>query len=158
MQIPASGIQAPGSNPAKYIDHGLSGAWEFSGTIDECVSTAFALKNKMDRTAASRIKIGWCCPATVDSVRWKLEYLRVGADQYSASTTPDETITIDTPVSEVVGGYTNTVFELSNTPATTDIATFVKLTRLGSEDSVAAVAHLIGMVAQYTSNKCGESL
>jgi len=159
MYITASGVKAPGADPAAYVLWGLCGAWEFGeeGVNVEHISGTLKLPTQMDKTVAPVFKIGWSAHATSGNCYWKLEYLYVSPGESTANTTPDDTLYKASTASGNADGLVIGAFAALDTPSATDQAMFFKITRLSSNDldTLSGDAHLRGILFTHTRNKLG---
>ena len=57
--IPATGMKGVGAKAAIFVSHGLSGAFQFTDGTDDQVVGSMRIPNRMDRSVAPVIAIGW---------------------------------------------------------------------------------------------------
>jgi len=155
--IPASGVRAPGASPATWVDHGISGVWQFSdtGSAEDKIVFNLKLPNDMDRSVAPTINVGWSCTNT-GNVVWQLEYLYTALNE-DTSAAAEETLTETDAASATAEGLVVTAFDGVNVPGSTDVCVHCRLSRMDSSgnDTVGADVELHGVCLEYTANKLG---
>jgi len=156
-----SGIKAPGTKPAKYIDHGISGAWEFSDGTDDTVVFNYKVPDDMDITQASTLLIGWSSNTSVitESAVWQLEYLYASPGE-DTTANAQETLTVTSNVVAQSNGLVVAEITGIDLPSSTDKCVHCRLKRLGADanDDLTDTAELSGVCWRYTSDKLGEGL
>jgi len=94
--VDAGGIKAPGEKPASEVTHGLleTPAWRFADEALEAnqqtVGFNLRLNDRMDRTVAPTIVIGWSTTTTdpgndSEQAEWQLEYLWTSPGESTAA-------------------------------------------------------------------------
>ena len=156
LQISAGALKTPAVNAPTYVDHGLNGAWEFSKSAMQKVTLVVAVRPDMYIDDDPQIGIGWSSPSTSGDVVWQVELLWLGVNESTSNIIPDVTNTQIITVKNVSDGYSANFFTVDN-PEETDRLAMIKISRLGDDvnDTADDVAHLIGVVVRYTSNKLG---
>lgn len=159
LQVPASSIKAPGTNPPSENYVGYSFTYRFSASVNESISFTVKIPSDIDLTEKTSFVIGWCTTATTGNVKWQVEYIRRKQDEDVSVTTPDETLPVVTTVSSVANGYNRSFVELLPADAD-DVINILRITRLSSddEDTCAASADFVGASYIYVSNKFGVNL
>lgn len=167
LWIDAGGIKAPGLKPATIAAHGVleTPAWAFADVVqaanEESVSWSMRVPNRMDRSAAPTIAVGWSADAGSPGVcEWQLEYLwtAVGEDTGAGA---QETLYADDTAPVTADGLVVTIFTGIDVPGATDACLHCKLRRLsaaaaGSQtDTITIDVHLHGVCFGFTSNKLG---
>lgn len=156
--IPFNAIRAPGTKPATYVDHGISGAWEFSDATDDTIVGNIKFPNDMDHSIAPSVCVGWSTNTAVDTETavWQLEYLytQVGEDTSAAA---QATITVDSNAIAQADGLILAVFPAMDIPHADDVCIHFRIKRLGADgnDDLTDTTELHGIVMRYTSNKLG---
>jgi len=161
LWIGAEGIRAPPTTkPATLIELGISIAWEFSDATDDTVMANMRIPNRMDRTVAPAVVLGWSSPTADpgdDSKQavWQVEYLWTAVDE-SVAAAAQGTLSVTTSASTVANGLVLSTV----TPAAADAADqclHVRIKRLGAAgaDTLGDVAHLSGICMSFTANKLG---
>jgi hypothetical protein len=164
--IDAGGIKSPGAKPATEIAHGTleTPAWQFDNEAlvanQESVSFIMRISERMDRTVAPVIGIGWSSDTTDpgdDSVqaKWQLEYVWRSANE-DTTAGAEGTVPQTVSASTTANGLVETLFTLS-APSATDICVHCKLKRLSADaaDTIADTIELHGACFSWTSNKLG---
>jgi len=161
LWVDAGGIKAPGAKPATAISHGAleTPAWSFANAIlanQESVSFSMRIPERMDRSTAPTISIGWSSTTNAGNVKWQLEYLWRSADE-STIAAGQETLTVTTTVSGVAEGLVSSEFTGIDIPSGTDICIHCKITRLSADaaDTVADTVELHDVCYKWTSDKLG---
>ena len=156
-----SGMKAPGTKPAKYVDHGISGAWEFSDGTDDTIVFNYKVPEDMDKTVASSFLIGWSSNTAVitESAVWQLEYLYTAPGE-DTTANAQETLTVTSNVVAQANGLVVAEITGIDLPSSTDNCIHCRLKRLGADanDDLTDTAELSGVCWRYTSNKLGEAL
>jgi len=156
-----SGIKAPETKPAKYIDHGISGAWEFSDGTDDTVVFNYKVPDDMDITQASTLLISWSSNTSVitESAVWQLEYLYISPGE-DTTANAQETLTVTSNVVAQSNGLVVAEITGIDLPSSTDKCVHCRLKRLGADanDDLTDTAELSGVCWRYTSDKLGEGL
>ena len=159
MWLPFNALKAPGTKPAAFVDHGISGAWEFSDGTDDTLVFNIQTPVDMDKTVAPTMLIGWSTNTTVTSetCTWQLEYLWTseGEDTTAAA---QETLTIDSNAISQANGLIMAEITGIDLPSGTDVCIHCRLKRLGAggNDDLTDTSELHGICFKYTSNKLGE--
>jgi len=161
MYISASGIKAPGSKPATFVESGLTGVWQFADegleANQESVSGTLKLPTKMVRTEVPVFKVGWSADGiSPGNCEWQLEYLYISPNE-DTSGSAQETLTVIGTASSTSNGFIVTSFSGIDLPESTDQAMFFKIKRLsaGSNDTISDTVELRGMLFTYTENILG---
>jgi len=159
--IPASSLRAPGIKPATFVDHGISGAWEFSDGAEEIINANVKIPSDADTSEDMSICIGWSSPAMSLNCDWELAYVltKVNDDTTAAA---QETLQQFATSSATANGLivtSNTVVAATQIEAT-DVCYHIQLMRDGNDgaDTLGDVAHVHGMVLRYVSNKLGAAI
>lgn len=157
LWIPATGMRAAPGQPAEFVSHGISGAWQFTNGQTDGVVANIRIPNRMDRAVAPTITLGWSATATEEFCEWQVEYLwRSVGEQTTANaqdtlnSTDDADASTSQPVAE---GFTLTTFTLA-LPTVNDVCLHLRIRRL-ADDELSTDAELHGLCMNFTSNKLG---
>jgi len=159
LWLPFNALKAPGTKPATFVDHGISGAWEFSDGTDDTLVFNIQTPVDMDKTVAPIMLIGWSTNTTVTSetCTWQLEYLWTseGEDTTAAA---QGTLTVDSNAISQANGLIMAEITGIDLPSETDVCIHCRLKRLGAggNDDLTDTSELHGICFKYTSNKLGE--
>lgn len=164
LWIPASGLKAPGSKPATYIEHGLDGAWSFADQAiagnQETISGMMRIPERMDRSVASSFIIGWSADG-IDpgDCKWQLEYLWTAPNE-ATNAGAQETLTTTVTASSTSNGLIISEITGVDVPSSTDVCFHFKITRLSADanDTIADNVEILGICNSFTSNKLGSAL
>lgn len=160
--VDAGGIKSPGAKPATAIAHGTleTPAWQFGneavGGNQESVSFNIKIANRMDRSVAPTLTIGWSSTTTSKNVKWQLGYLWIKLNE-DTTAGAEETLYATTSSSATAEGMVTSTFIGINVPDSDDICIHCKLTRLSADaaDECEDDVELHGICFQWTSNKLG---
>jgi len=162
LWIGANGIKAPGSNPATFVEDGLTGCWEFADqgveANQEQISGTIKLPSDMDISVATTFNIGWHASGiSPGNCYWQFEYLWVGPND-DVSAVAQETLNIVSTASATSEGLAVATISGIDLPEATDKAMLWRITRLSANasDTITAVTHMRGQFFSYTANKLGE--
>lgn len=156
-----NGIKAPGTKPATWIEHGISGVWQFADGDDETVVITYRVPHRMDRSVAPHVHVKWSTAGIgAGNCEWQLEYLwRAPGEDTTAIAQDTENITV------AGSGVAANGLVVSNTlgldlPSATDNILMVRLKRLaaGGNDTIADTVELHGVNLHFTSNKLGAAI
>jgi len=161
LWIGAEGMKAPPTKPAAFVDHGISGAWEFSDATDDTIVATMRIPDKMDRGVAPNITLGWSSTTQSAFCEWQIEYLwrspnedtTVGADDTLLSSTDADTSTS----SATAEGMVVSTFPLV-APSATDTCLHLRIKRradLAADTINGDTTELHGICMSFTSNKLG---
>lgn len=157
LWVPFNGIRAPGTKPATFVEHGISGAWEFSDGTDDTIVANLQVPPDMDldNLAQPRLLIGWSSTSAVGDAAWQVEYLWTGLNN-DTTAAADDTLTETTTVSGTAEGLVVTTFQLADM-VTSDICIHLRIKRMGDAvgDTLADTAELHGICLTYLSNILG---
>lgn len=154
--------EVPVGLAAAYVNHGVSGAWQFTDGQQDGVAGNIRIPNRMYRTTAPTLTIGWSSTATEKKCEWQIEYVWRAADE-ATTANPDDTLLSSTDAggtsesSDVAEGLTLTTFTLA-APDASDACLHFRIRRIGDDavnDTLDADAELHGLCMNYTSNKLG---
>jgi len=162
LWVDAQGIKAPLTNPAELISHGTleTPAFQFADAIEgnqENVTFNMRVPNRMDRSIASTITIGWSASgASPGNCRWQLEYLWTapGEDTEAGA---QETLAITGAAAVVADGFVASIFTGIDLPSATDFCLHCRITRLSADvlDTIGDTVELHGICLSWTSDKLG---
>ena len=167
--VDAGGIKAPGAKPAAAVAHGVleTPAWSFGDEAveanEETVSFSIRIPERMDRSVAHTISVGWSADGANPGVcEWQLEYLwsSPGEDTGAAA---QETLYATGTGPATADGLVVTTFTGIDVPSSTDACVHCRLKRLssasagGQADTIAIDVHLHGACFGWTSNKLGKA-
>jgi len=159
LWIGAEGLKAPPlTKPATLVEHGISIAWEFTDGTDDTVVANMRIPNRMDRTVAPTLTLGWSSPV-VDpgddskQATWQVEYLWTSLDEDTTAVAQDTQSDTDS-ASTVANGLVATTVTLA-VPSASDICLHMRIKRRGDIDSLGNVANLVGICMEFTSDKLG---
>lgn len=156
--MPAGGIKAPGVKPATWVDHGISGAWEFSDATDDTLVTDLRVPNRMDRTVSPTINIDWSAAGiSPGNCEWQLEYIWRTIDE-STIAVAQETLTVITAASSTANGLNTSTFTGVDLPSATDRLLQVRIKRLaaGANDTIADTVELHAIYMEFTTCRLGK--
>ena len=153
--IGAQALKAPGVKPAVFVDHGISGAWQFTDGTDDTIVANMRIPNRMDRTVVPTLSLGWSSTATSLIGVWQVEYLWRAADE-DTTVAADATLTSNATSSATAEGMVTTTFTLA-APSATDVCLHLRIKRRADlvADTLAVDAELHGICMNFTSNKLG---
>lgn len=158
LWVPFNGIRAPGTKPATYVDHGISGAWEFSNGTDDTVVANLEVPPDMDvaNIVQPKINIGWSSTSTSGNAVWQVEYLWTGLDEDTTGVA-EGMLAVTDAVSDTAEGLVIATIQLSNFTAT-DRCIHLRIKRLGAHanDTLTDTAELHGICLKYISNRLGK--
>jgi len=161
LWLPFETLRTPGVKPATYVDHGISGAWEFSDATDDTVVFLAEIPADMDRSVALTMKLGWSTNTTVttETAVWQLEYLWMSSGE-DTTAVAQETLTTQSNAIAQANGLIIAEFTGVDLPSANDICIHCRLKRLGADgnDDLTDTAELHGVCLEYTSNKLGADL
>ena len=155
--IPATGLRAPPTKPAAFIDHGISGAWEFSDGAEEQVVGTIRLNGNRDITEDIIIQLGWSSPAQSLNCAWNVSYLFTGLNEDTTASAQETLQSFETS-SSTANGMTISEFTIDNAQmSSVDICIHLSILRDGNEegDTLSNNAHLHGICLRYISDKLG---
>jgi len=156
--ISPNDVKAPGTKPAIYSEHGLSGAWEFTDGTDDTLGSSFRLPDDMDRTVAPEFKLAWCTTTAVitETCVWQVEYVYTAAGE-DTTAAAQETLTVNSNASATAHGLVIATLTGVDLPSATDVWTHVRIKRLGADpaDDLTDDADFHGFCYSYTANKLG---
>ena len=144
IALVASGLKAPGSNPATYVDYGLNGAYSFSGNLDEVVSGAIGIPAGIDISSTTSLRIAFATPATTGTVIFKIEYSFFTQGDNTNTTTPEGIIYSTTTITTSASAYNRIEVNLTGLQQNDSIF-IIKITRMGSADTVNDAVYLFGI-------------
>lgn len=150
-------IKAPGTKPAVWLEHGISGVWQFADGDDRTVVITYRVPHRMDRTVAPHFHVKWSAAGeSPGNCEWQLEYLWRSSDEDTTA------IAQDTENITVAASVTANGLVVSDTlgldlPSATDNILMVRVKRLaaGGNDTIADTVELHGINLHFTSNKMG---
>jgi hypothetical protein len=157
--IDAGALKSPGVKPASEVDWGIGIAWEFSDGTDDTIIFNMKIPNRMDRSVAPTISLGWSSGATEKVGVWQLEYLwtKEGEDTTTAA---QETLETTGTTPATADGLVLSTFTGIDVPDSDDICLHCRLKRLGADgdDTLSDTAELHGICMQFASDKLGTAL
>ena len=157
----ATGMKAPGTKPASYVDHGISGAWEFSDGTDDTLVFNLKIPEDMDRSIAPTLIIGWSTNTAVitETAVWQLEYL-ITASGDDTTAAAQDTAEVHSNAVAQSNGLIIAEFTGLDAAGSTDVCVHCRLKRLGADadDDLTDTAELQGICLSYTANKLGTAL
>ena len=156
--LPASSARAPGVKPATYVDHGISGAWQFADGQEEYIHTNLMIPDDMDLSEDCAICIGWSSTTTSQDCDWEIAYLITALDG-DTSAAADATEQSYEESSSVAEGLIRSGFCViaGGTIGATDVCLHIQIMRDGNDgsDNLGAAAEVHGIVLSYVANKIG---
>ena len=154
LWIGAQGIKAPGVKPATWVDHGISGVWQFADGNDETLVANIRIANRTDRSVPPTFTIGWASAST-GNCEWQIEYLWTGINENTIADA-QETLSVVTAASAVANGLVASTVTLQ-APSATDVCIHIRIKRLaaGGLDTIVDTVELIGTCIQFVSNTLG---
>lgn len=161
LWIGANGVKAPPTKPAAFVDHGVSGAWEFSDATDDTIVANMRIPNRMDRTVAPTISLGWSSTTLAAFCEWQIEYLWRATNEDTTAAADDTLLSsTDADASTSSGtaeGFVITTFTLA-APSATDVCLHLRIKRradLAADTINGDTVELHGICMNFTSNKLG---
>lgn len=151
LWIPAQGIKAPLIKPAAWVDHGISGAWEFSDNTDDTIVSDMRIPHRMNRNVIPTFSIGWDAGGiSSGNGKWQLEYLWSAIDE-DVTAPAQETISVITAASVIASnGMIISTVDIQK-PSENDVCIHLRVKRLGaaSEDTIVGVTYLKGICMRF---------
>ena len=162
LWVDAQGIRAPATNPAELISHGTleTPAFQFANAIEanqESVTFNIRLPNRMDRSVAPTIAIGWSADGTSPgNCRWQLEYLWTAPGEDTGAGA-QETLYVTGIAAAVADGLVLSTFTGIDLPSATDACLHCRITRLSADvlDTIGDTVELHGVCFDWISDKLG---
>jgi len=157
--VPSNGLRVTATNPATYVSHGASAAWEFTdNTTDQIVGNA-AFPGDWDTSTTGSVMFcaGWSSPTTSQTCVWRLIW---GSTAIGDDTTASVgSVSFEGTSSANANGLVVTSITLTGLGAT-DVCIHFTLQRTGGvgSDTLGAVAHLHGITLLTISDKLGGAL
>ena len=160
--IDAGGIKSPGAKPATAIAQGLleTPAWQFGNEAveanQESVSFNIRLPNRMDRSVAPTILIGWSASGVSPGYcKWQLDYAYRALNE--DTTVSDASDTVRTAASATADGVVLSTFSSIAVANVSDICIHCRLKRLSASasDTIADTVELHGVCVSWVSDKLG---
>lgn len=158
--VPAQGLRAPGVQPASYVDHGVSGAWEFADGQQRHVACSVRIPPGADLSVGLSILLGWSSPTQDAYCDWNISYLITALDEDTTGAA-QQTLQSYEVSSAVANGLRVGQFDIAVAQiGITDVCIHMDIWRDGGDggDTLGAVAHLHGICLQYVMNQLGASL
>lgn len=153
----ANGVKAPPTKPAVFVDHGISGAWEFSDGTDDTIVANIQVPSRMDRAVAPSILIGWSAAgANPGNCEWQVEYLWTAPNE-NTTAVAQETLPVTVAASATTNGLIVSEITGVDVPSSTDRCLHLRIKRLaaGGNDTITGTVELHGICMNFTSNKLG---
>jgi len=162
LWMDAQSIRAPSTHPAELISHGTleTPAFQFADAIEanqESVTFNMRLPNRMDRSVAPTITIGWSADGiSPGNCRWQLEYLWTAPGEDTGAETQG-TLFVTGIATVVADGLVISTFIGIDLPSAVDICLHCRITRLSEDvlDTISDTVELHGVCLGWTSNKLG---
>ena len=150
-------IRVPsGGSPATITDWGISIGYEFTdGASDQVIATV-RIPQDMDRSVAPEFKIGFASATNTGDVDWQVEYLWRTANE-DTTAAAQETLTTTTDISGGANGLTIATLTGMDLPSDIDQLIMLRITRIGSTDTIGDDVTLVGAGIKYVSNKLGDA-
>ena len=157
--VPATGLKAAIAKPATFVDHGISGAWEFSDNAEEQVVANIRIPSDADITEDLTILIGWSSPAQSLNCAWNISYLLTSLNENTSASAQQVLASFETSSSTANGLIVSSFTIVNAQIVSTDFCVHISILRDGDEtgDTLSDVAHLHGICLDYTSDKLGET-
>jgi len=151
--MPAGAVRAPTLKPAAYVDHGISGAWEFTDGAEEIIHANLRLPDLADRGESFSICLGWSSPAMTLLCDWEVAYLltKVNEDTSGAA---QQTLQAFKTSSGTANGLVVSPFEVvAGQIHADDVCIHVQIMRDGNDggDTLGDDAHLHGIALGCTA-------
>lgn len=151
--VAAQGIRAPLIKPAAYVDHGVSGAWEFSDGAEEIIVGNMRVPDLVDRSKSMFICIGWSSPAVSLNCDWEVAYLLTQIDEDTSGGAQQTLQSFETSSALGAGnGLVLSPFEILPAQMHEDDVCFhINIMRDGNDlgDTLGDVAHVHGLALGY---------
>lgn len=162
--MPAASLRDPPSQPATFVDHGISGAWQFTDNTDDTVVSNIRIPEDFDKTVAPFITICWSTTATAGDCEWQIEYLWLAPNQSSLDPV-DDTLLGSTDANNVTASTTAEGLVMSDfileIPDVDDCCLQLRVKRRGDlpadtiGDPALVDVELQGIRLVYTADKLG---
>ena len=149
--VAAQGVKAALTKPASWVDHGISGAWEFSDNTDDTVVASVRIPFRMNRKVAPTFNIGWCADGiSPGNGKWQIEYLWMALNK-DTTVAAQATLTVIEAASAISNGMILSTVTLEK-PDEDDVCLDLRIKRMAAdtEDTIAAVTFLKGMCARFS--------
>lgn len=157
--IGASGLKAPGTKPAEWNEHGISGVWVFTDDTDDTLVANMRIPHRMDRTVAPTVAIGWSSNEADNECVWQLEYLWTSPDE-DTTANAQETLSVTDAASSQNDGLVVSEITGIDLPSGTDACIHMRIKRLGADgaDTLTSDVMLHGICMQFVTDKLGTAL
>ena len=154
VKLNPGSLKEPPSQGAKYVSHGINGAWEFSSGADDTIGAVFEQPTNIEN--AIEVRIMWSSSETTGDCLWQLEYLYVSEGEDSTASAED-TLQKTQTTSGTANVIQQTNFSGVNNPSDNDIYMSFRLRRLGTDgsDTISGSVELIGITYEYVSDRLG---
>jgi len=156
-----AGLKAPSVKPATYIDHGITGAWQFVDGDTNNLVFNIRIPDDMDRSVAPYLLIGWSTSTTVitETAVWQLEYLYTALGEDTSAVAQDTLEVLSNAIAQSHGLIAASITGLDLVGAD-DVCMHCRLERLGADgdDDLTDTAELHGVCLRYVANKIGEAI
>lgn len=151
--MPAQAVRAPGVKPATYVDHGISGVWQFADAQEEIIVCNLKVPDLANRDESFYICVGWSSPAQNLFCDWEVAYLFTQIDE-DTSAVAQQTLQAFCLSSLVANGLVISYFEV--VPAQIhddDVCIHTNVMRDGNDvgDTLGDVANVHGVALKYTA-------
>ena len=149
--VPAQGLRAPGVKAATYVDHGISGAWEFSDGQEEIIVCNVKVPDGMDLSKDSWICLGWSSPTVSQDCDWEVAYL-ITAEDEDTTAAADATVQSFEESSGNANGLVVSPFLVAGgTITAVDVCFHINVMRDGNDanDDLGAAAHVHGVAIRH---------
>ena len=159
--IPSQGLRSVGESAASFVDHGISGAWEFSNNQENRVVATMRLPKGLDADEDLTIVIGWSSPAVSLDCDWELNVLVTALDEDTDNTTPTVALQQYATSSATADGMRTALFTIpAASIAADDLCLHMEIIRDGNDpnDTLNADAHLHGVCLSYIAIQLGDSI
>jgi len=132
--IPATGMRAPPTKPATFVDYGVSGAWEFTDGAEEQIVANIKIPYDADMTEDFTILVGWSSPAQSLNCAWDVSYLLTGLNEDTTASAQEVIQSFETS-SATANGLIISSFEIDNASqiSATDFCVHISVLRDGNE-------------------------
>lgn len=153
--LDANTVKAPGVKGATWIDHGITGAMEFSNNTDDTIVARRNMPFRMDRSVAPTLLVCWSANgASPGNCEWQLEvdWLEIDDDATRAATVIATEVDAASAISN---GLVMTLFSDIGIPDKDDCCYHLRLKRLaaGALDTIADTVELLGLRVQFSKKE-----
>ena len=151
LWIPVQAIKAPLIKPATYVDHGISGAWEFSDNTDDTIVSDMRIPYRMNRNIAPTFNIGWDAGGiSAGNSKWQIEYLWRALNEDTTALAQAIEIVVTSSSAVASNGMVMSTINMQK-PDEDDVCLHLRVKRLGADtaDTIVGVTYLKGICMRF---------